>query len=140
MIFFLIFYRSCYYFPSLLFSLLFSSHCFFFSSHRSSLIFLSTQVIPSLVDNAPYTVYECLYSGIPFLASSTPSITPLLSKFEHHLFSPQPHHLASRIVHAMKNGLSSAKKVFSIEKAEDVWTSFLSTLKEQKALGMFLFY
>lgn len=87
------------------------------------------QVMPSLVDNAPYTVYECLYSGIPFLASATPSITPLLSKKEHHLFETKPHQLASRMVHSIKNGLSSAKSVFTSNDAEDAWMSFYSRLR-----------
>ncbi len=35
-------------------------------------------VIPSVVDNTPYTVYECLFAGIPFVASNIPSIASLI--------------------------------------------------------------
>lgn len=91
--------------------------------------------MPSLVDNAPYTVYECLYSGIPFLASATPSIVPLLAKQEHHLFETKPHQLASRMVHSIKNGLSSAKSIFSANDAEDSWMSFYSRLTTPKVVS-----
>lgn len=82
-----------------------------------------------MVDNAPYTVYECLYAGIPFLASATPSITPLLAKSKHHLFETKPHQLASRMMYAIKTGLSPAKSVFSVDVAEDTWLSFYAQMR-----------
>ena len=35
--------------------------------------------MPSIVDNTPYTVYECLFSGIPFVASNIPSIASIIA-------------------------------------------------------------
>eukprot|EP01111_Echinosteliopsis_oligospora_P005228 TRINITY_DN1846_c0_g1_i2.p1 TRINITY_DN1846_c0_g1~~TRINITY_DN1846_c0_g1_i2.p1 ORF type:complete len:1997 (+),score=468.29 TRINITY_DN1846_c0_g1_i2:175-6165(+) len=84
-------------------------------------------MIPSISDNAPYTVYECLYAGIPFLASSIPSISPLFADDigrSAHLFESKPHHIVSKMAGAVRNGLSSAVPSFTAPKAEAIWTSF----------------
>eukprot|EP01110_Echinostelium_bisporum_P006623 TRINITY_DN2633_c0_g1_i2.p1 TRINITY_DN2633_c0_g1~~TRINITY_DN2633_c0_g1_i2.p1 ORF type:complete len:1926 (+),score=1092.00 TRINITY_DN2633_c0_g1_i2:39-5780(+) len=84
-------------------------------------------VIPSLVDNAPYTVFECLYANIPFLASATPSIVPLLANAANQnaqLFETKPHHLASRMINSLKTGVSPAVPVFTADRAEQAWMSF----------------
>jgi glycosyltransferase involved in cell wall biosynthesis len=64
-------------------------------------------VIPSLIDNAPYTVYECLYASIPFIASNTGSIVPLISEEskEDALFDTTPEDLKNKILSVHQNGL-----------------------------------
>jgi len=89
-------------------------------------------VIPSLVDNAPYTVFECLYAGIPFLASATPSIIPLLADGtaqNEHLFDTKPHNLASRLVTAFKSGVAPAASIYTIAQAEQAWIAFYNSIQ-----------
>ncbi|MCP6617946.1 glycosyl transferase family 1, partial [Klebsiella pneumoniae] len=40
-------------------------------------------IIPSLVENSPYTVYECLINNVNFLASNVGGIPELIPQ-EHH--------------------------------------------------------
>eukprot|EP01111_Echinosteliopsis_oligospora_P005229 TRINITY_DN1846_c0_g1_i3.p1 TRINITY_DN1846_c0_g1~~TRINITY_DN1846_c0_g1_i3.p1 ORF type:complete len:723 (+),score=185.28 TRINITY_DN1846_c0_g1_i3:143-2311(+) len=92
-------------------------------------------IIPSLADNAPYTVYECLYAGVPFLASRIPSISPLFADDigrSTHLFDVKPHHLVSKMTGAIRNGLSSAIPAFTAPQAESVWSSFYAKIQPKK--------
>ena len=65
-------------------------------------------VIPSLVENSPYTVYECLINNINFISTSIGGIPELIPK-EHHvniLFTPNPVDLHGKI-HQRLNNLDS---------------------------------
>ncbi len=67
-------------------------------------------VIPSIIDNAPYTVYECLYTQIPFIASNTPSIVPLISpESQDALFELTSEDLVKKVLEVYWNGLKSVK-------------------------------
>lgn len=62
-------------------------------------------VIPSLVENSPYTVYECLINNINFIATNIGGIPELIPK-EHHvdiLFSPNPVDLHGKIHQRLNN-------------------------------------
>lgn len=60
-------------------------------------------VIPSLVENSPYTVYECLINDINFISSNIGGIPELISKEKHIdiLFSPNPVDLHGKIHHRL---------------------------------------
>jgi hypothetical protein len=62
-------------------------------------------IIPSLVENSPYTVYECLINNVNFLASNVGGIPELIPQ-EHHaevLFTPTPVDLYGKIHYRLKN-------------------------------------
>ncbi|MDN0149322.1 glycosyltransferase [Klebsiella pneumoniae] len=62
-------------------------------------------IIPSLVENSPYTVYECLINNVNFLASNVGGIPELIPQ-EHHaevLFIPTPVDLYGKIHYRLKN-------------------------------------
>jgi GT2 family glycosyltransferase/glycosyltransferase involved in cell wall biosynthesis len=85
-------------------------------------------VIPSLVDNAPYTVYECLYLGIPFLASNIPSIASLVAGDSKNLFDRTPAALASAMKKAVEKGVPSAQPVWTVVDAENTWSTYYNSL------------
>lgn len=60
-------------------------------------------VMPSIADNSPYTVYECLVAGVPFLARNVGGIGEFLPAPEHSrfLFGDNPHELAQKIADAL---------------------------------------
>jgi glycosyltransferase involved in cell wall biosynthesis len=66
-------------------------------------------VMPSLVENSPYTVLECIGREIPFIASDVGGIAELIDieDREHVLFLPNP----SSLVQRMENQLSTGFKV-----------------------------
>jgi len=108
------------------------------ASRKQALSYLSDStasrvaIVPSLSDNAPYTIFECLYAGIPFLASNVPSISPLIADDDSraaHLFEVKPHHIVSKMAAAIRNGISSASPAFTIKQAESVWTSFYAKVQ-----------
>ncbi len=60
-------------------------------------------VMPSLVENAPYTVMECLAAGVPFLAADVGGIAELIHPDDHShvLFQPEPAALAEALRRAL---------------------------------------
>lgn len=65
-------------------------------------------VLPSITDNSPFTVYECLNMGIPFIASKTGGI-PELVKSKTDLFKIE----AKSLVECLKNKLGKAPQATS---------------------------
>lgn len=90
-------------------------------------------VIPSLTDNAPYTVYECLYLGIPFIASNIPSISSLVAS-KAGLFEKTPSALASALKNAVESGVAPTEPVWTVEAAENVWSTYYNTLLSNDAV------
>jgi len=84
-------------------------------------------VIPSLTDNSPYTVYECLYLGIPFVASNIPSIAALVSGTDN-LFEPTVESLVSALNTAVSTGVAPAKGVWTVASAENTWTAYYNMI------------
>ncbi|WP_448309922.1 glycosyltransferase [Pantoea sp. PGP6] len=62
-------------------------------------------VIPSLVENSPYTVYECLINNINFISANIGGIPELIPKEKHIdiLFTPNPVDLHGKIHHRLNN-------------------------------------
>ncbi|GAM24829.1 hypothetical protein SAMD00019534_080040, partial [Acytostelium subglobosum LB1] len=91
-------------------------------------------IIPSLEDNAPYTLYECLYRGIPFIASSTPSMIPLIDARDRDdvTFDVKPYLLLRKLSSAMKKGVTIARPTFTADKSLQYWTSFYASLENQQ--------
>lgn len=85
-------------------------------------------IIPSLVENSPYTVLECLFSGISFLASSVGGIPEMIKeKYKAtHLFEPNPESLAKCIQAALQNGLALAEPAWQADEVVLQWLQFIN--------------
>lgn len=88
-------------------------------------------VIPSLVENSPMTVLECLGLGIPFLAAEVGGIPELLCADDRarHLFSPTPTALARAISQAVVVGLGPARLAAELETeaVDGAWRDVVAT-------------
>jgi glycosyltransferase involved in cell wall biosynthesis len=86
-------------------------------------------VMPSLADNSPNTVYECLERGIPFLASDSGGIAELIAPEDRArvLFEPT----AAGVSDALRRALSSpdalrpARPAFDGQASLDAWEHVL---------------
>ncbi len=77
-------------------------------------------VVPSLADNLPYTIVECLQRGIPVMASTVGGI-PELIKSRQHLFEPRPASLAAKLTDAIAGGLDPVSSGYSSTASKDGW-------------------
>ena len=84
-------------------------------------------VIPSLTENSPYTVLECLTRGIIFLASRVGGIPEMLAPEDHatHLFEPNPGSLAAEILRALEDGLGRASLAWDPQDVQQRWWRLL---------------
>jgi glycosyltransferase involved in cell wall biosynthesis len=78
-------------------------------------------VTPSLVDNLPYTVIECVEKNIPILASAVGGIPEIIAS-KQHLFEPRLASLVTKIVDSIERGVGPAKRAYSSESARTAWT------------------
>ena len=79
-------------------------------------------VIPSLLDNFPYTVTEALNEGLPFLASSIGGIPEMVSPDV--LFDPKPDSLAAIMANRQKVVIK-ARKLFSNAESQKKWLTLV---------------
>lgn len=80
-------------------------------------------VMPSLVDNHPYTVVECLETGVPFLASNVGGIPELVG--DQVLFSPRPGDLAQALLERHRR-LRGLRRIYNGAAAAKAWSSLTS--------------
>ncbi|MEO0297161.1 MAG: glycosyltransferase, partial [candidate division WOR-3 bacterium] len=108
-------------------------------SRNKSLEFLINQrnslvVIPSLIENLPYTVLEALNLGIPFIASKVGGIPELIAEEykDEVLFDPIPAELAKKL----ENLIGKESKIFKPAKDSDEikkeWIKFFKSLQSEK--------
>jgi glycosyltransferase involved in cell wall biosynthesis len=88
-------------------------------------------VMPSLEDNSPNTVYECLELGIPFLASGTGGTRELIA-FEDRdrvLFEPTPEGVASALTQALETAEmpAAARRAFDDDSTLAKWDDVVSS-------------
>lgn len=90
-------------------------------------------VIPSTVENSPYTVYECLMAGVPVIARDVGGIAELYAPEHHktHLFNDNPNSLADKLADALSGRLPKARLSFSPEENYRQWTEELPALVEK---------
>jgi glycosyltransferase involved in cell wall biosynthesis len=67
-------------------------------------------VIPSIADNSPFTVLECIYNEIPFIASDAGGIPEIVNETDHEnvLFQANPHDLARKITIMLGKGAETS--------------------------------
>lgn len=87
-------------------------------------------VMPSLIDNSPYTVYECLVAGTPFLARDAGGIREFLPDEEagRFLFGDNPRDLAEKIAARLGKPPMRATLAFDLEQNSLAWRQGLTAL------------
>jgi glycosyltransferase involved in cell wall biosynthesis len=94
-------------------------------------------VIPSLHDNSPNTIYECLEEQIPFIASNTGGAPELIAPEDHGdvLFDPTPEALASMLERLLADGDVPAlpRPAFAAGTATDRWAEVLAQRPQPRA-------
>jgi len=87
-------------------------------------------VVPSTVENSPYTVYECLAHGIPVIARRTGGIPELFDESSRasHLFDDNPRTLAARMTDALQGNLPAASLAFDPARNLQEWTELMPKL------------
>jgi GT2 family glycosyltransferase/glycosyltransferase involved in cell wall biosynthesis len=83
-------------------------------------------VIPSMVDNLPNTVLECLGARVPFLASTTGGIPEMLVPEDaaEMLFPLRPAEFAQKLKAAVQHGLRPARFAVEPEENRCIWTDW----------------
>jgi glycosyltransferase involved in cell wall biosynthesis len=83
-------------------------------------------VIPSLAENSPCVIIECLQLGIPFIATNRGGTAELIdpADVEHCLVSPDPKALAERLANAVESGHGCASLAISQVETEKRWRLF----------------
>ena len=85
-------------------------------------------VIPSLVDNAPCVISECLRRQIPFLSTTTGGIPELVEESDRGrvLVAPTARALADRLNEVLNRPFASAKSAYHADDVSAQWRDFLS--------------
>lgn len=83
-------------------------------------------VMPSLSENSPYTVLECLGAGIAFLASRVGGIPELIAAEDvpEVCFETRPALLASRLDGALRHGFRTARGAIDPEQNKRAWLAW----------------
>jgi glycosyltransferase involved in cell wall biosynthesis len=85
-------------------------------------------VMPSLEDNSPSTVYECLSLGIPFIASALGGTAELVVEAdrERALFEPTPIGIEQALRRALVEGVRPARPAFDDESSLHRWAQLVA--------------
>ncbi|HUZ06506.1 MAG TPA: glycosyltransferase family 4 protein, partial [Candidatus Paceibacterota bacterium] len=96
-------------------------------------------VIPSLMENSPYTVLECLGSRIPFLASRVGGISELIAPedLEIATFLPRAADLADLLQRTIQSGERAWKPAVEVNATEAAWVAWHDGLLESSAGKLF---
>jgi glycosyltransferase involved in cell wall biosynthesis len=88
-------------------------------------------VIPSLVENFPNTVLECLAAGVPFIASRVGGIPEQVhpDDVERVCFEPDAPSLAQRLRRALREGQAPARLAFDPEANSRAWVRWHERLR-----------
>jgi GT2 family glycosyltransferase/glycosyltransferase involved in cell wall biosynthesis/tetratricopeptide (TPR) repeat protein len=83
-------------------------------------------VLPSLVDNLPNTVLECLGASIPFIASDSGGIPEMIvaEDLAPTLFTPRPAALAEKLRFVVRHGIAPARSAVESVANERAWVQW----------------
>lgn len=92
-------------------------------------------VMPSRIENSPYTVLECAEKGIPFLASDVGGVKDLIREEDHKaaLFTPDVESLTKRLAEALDNGVVNARPRVAAYPNEAIWVAWHTLIAEEGA-------
>jgi len=87
-------------------------------------------VLPSRLDNLPYTVLECLGARVPFVASTIGGIPEMVHADDRKgvLFALRPDALAHVLAGALQHGLEPARFAIAPERTDRGWLAFHESL------------
>jgi len=87
-------------------------------------------VMPSLLENSPYAVAECIEHGIPFLAADVGGTPELVAEEDRArvLHPPTADAFAAAIEQALQNGLAPAQPAVAPEESLASWLSVVETV------------
>jgi len=90
-------------------------------------------VIPSLIENFPNTVLECLAYHVPFLASRVGGIPEQIARedLERVCFEPKPQILAERLLRVLSDGHAPARLAFDRDANEAAWVHWHEQLPDR---------
>jgi glycosyltransferase involved in cell wall biosynthesis len=95
----------------------------FLTNHATALI-----VTPSLIDNFPCAILECVELNLNVIASNVGGIPEILGK--NRLFAPNVDSLCEKLESCFKDGVPPLDKKYSVAKAQSLWKEFhLSLVK-----------
>ena len=88
-------------------------------------------VIPSLNDNSPMTIIECISNRIPFVASNVGGIPELVTddSATSVLFEPYVPNIAAALLRVVTDGIHLAKPRWNEESTKREWVTWLSTVE-----------
>jgi glycosyltransferase involved in cell wall biosynthesis len=83
-------------------------------------------VMPSLADNTPNVVHECIGLQVPFVTTTVGGIPEMIAVADHEetLAAPQPAALAQRIAWAVNNGIKVASPAVDLQTVRDTWVAW----------------
>ena len=83
-------------------------------------------IMPSLSDNSPCVVYECLENGIPFVTAQGSGADELIDRasWPDVMVEPTPHALAERLSSILKNGARGGRPAFDPAKNLATWSEW----------------
>ena len=86
-------------------------------------------IIPSLIDNAPCVISECLRRRIPFLSTTSGGIPELIAKFDRDrvLFEPTAKALADKLSVVLNRPFAPAQSAYEADKVGQQWRDWLTT-------------
>jgi glycosyltransferase involved in cell wall biosynthesis len=92
-------------------------------------------VMPTLRDNSPNTVYECLELGIPFVASNVGGIPELIAPADRErvLFEPTPEGVDAALRRALVDGVRPVRASFTAATSYERWGEVLALRAARRA-------
>jgi O-antigen biosynthesis protein len=112
------------------------------SSDQAQNLIITTRalaIIPSLIDNAPCVVSECLNHNIPFIATRVGGIPELICESDQSrvLVDPSPAALASKLAEILAdpNGFKVAAPKYVREEVANRWVEFFRQLEQRRRVN-----
>ncbi|MBK8176657.1 MAG: glycosyltransferase [Rhodospirillales bacterium] len=90
-------------------------------------------VIPSAMDNAPYTIAECISFGVPFIARATGGVPEMIASEDHErcLVGDNPAELTQKILDAVARPAVCPRLAPWMQEPPARWNTFLASLLRQ---------
>lgn len=83
-------------------------------------------IMPSLIENSPCTVLECLLDGIPLLAADVGGVAELIAQEDRDrlLFAPTAGALAEALTERLENGAATGRPAIAQDSVRRAWTNW----------------
>jgi glycosyltransferase involved in cell wall biosynthesis len=94
-------------------------------------------VMPSLMDNSPLALQECLLAGVPFLATDVGGIPEMIRPEDRAdvLFTPRPAALADRLERVLREGLAVKRPAVDERESRRAWVDWHDSLPRREQLS-----